>query len=570
MTYIDSVAMLGTQVSPGEPAAVGNKNGIKADLAFASENEQAASFASAYQQAQNAADKDKVGAKAQPEALPRTLPQASDEKTNIDLAEDKDAAAYAVLPMDTEETLGDEGQPFLGDKAQALPGADVPSEPTQSSSADPNNAQPQPQQTVSQDGEQSAAQGSSQSISASVSSSQSDFYQQLFAQLNASTELKTPAQTAPAMAGASAEMRALAPELQRVLSQLTPQQREQLNATLQQFAKEQNLDPQQLAALTQQLEGDAYKGQARSLPGTQGQSIDIGAQLTREPGKSEGLNIKPWQTATTLDSRSLALASSTHVSATASAAQDVELKPGDLISLTQGEEKAVGAKISLEPSLESVPRGRVDGAEGGKIPQLAQALLAQLQAGAASDVSSAIEADLAQWQQLALHTSVQTQAAAQGTALKQPLDPALLQALNITKSDAALQLHQRVNMLLNLSNQEAEIRLDPPELGSMQVRVRSEGEQAHINFVVQNQQAKEALEQSMPRLRELLAQQGLAMGEAQVEQHNQGQGHEQEAFANQSQQGLEADNQTESNGELESPSSAVKNPQAEQGIDFYA
>ena len=37
-----------------------------------------------------------------------------------------------------------------------------------------------------------------------------------------------------------------------------------------------------------------------------------------------------------------------------------------------------------------------------------------------------------------------------------------------------------------------------------------------INFVVQNQQAKEALEQSLPRLRELLMQQGLELGESSI------------------------------------------------------
>ena len=84
------------------------------------------------------------------------------------------------------------------------------------------------------------------------------------------------------------------------------------------------------------------------------------------------------------------------------------------------------------------------------------------------------------------------------------IDPATLQALNIIKSDAAKMLQERVTSMLSINNKEAEIRLDPPEMGSMQIRIRSDAEQAQINFVVQNQQAKEALEQSLPRLRELL------------------------------------------------------------------
>ena len=88
------------------------------------------------------------------------------------------------------------------------------------------------------------------------------------------------------------------------------------------------------------------------------------------------------------------------------------------------------------------------------------------------------------------------------------------------KSDAAKLLQERVSALLSINNKEAEIRLDPPEMGSMQIRIRSDAEQAHINFVVQNQQAKEALEQSMPRLREMLAQQGIELGESSIQQGN--------------------------------------------------
>ncbi|NMM40187.1 flagellar hook-length control protein FliK [Pseudoalteromonas arctica] len=100
------------------------------------------------------------------------------------------------------------------------------------------------------------------------------------------------------------------------------------------------------------------------------------------------------------------------------------------------------------------------------------------------------------------------------------IDPTVLQALNIMKSDAAKLLQERVSALLSINNKEAEIRLDPPEMGSMQIRIRSDAEQAHINFVVQNQQAKEALEQSMPRLREMLAQQGIELGESSIQQGN--------------------------------------------------
>ncbi|WP_462154906.1 flagellar hook-length control protein FliK [Pseudoalteromonas piscicida] len=107
------------------------------------------------------------------------------------------------------------------------------------------------------------------------------------------------------------------------------------------------------------------------------------------------------------------------------------------------------------------------------------------------------------------------------TQTKQATDANLQQAINIARQDAAKELHQRVGLMLNLNNKEAEIRLDPPELGAMQIRIKSDAEQAQVNIVVQNQQAKELLEQSLPRLREMLAEQGIELGDSQIS-HQQG------------------------------------------------
>ncbi|MCG7570981.1 flagellar hook-length control protein FliK [Pseudoalteromonas sp. CNC9-20] len=202
-----------------------------------------------------------------------------------------------------------------------------------------------------------------------------------------------------------------------------------------------------------------------------------------------------------------------------------------------------------------------------KVTQLASALVAHAQGN--TELSSAIEADLAHWQQVQQAATQSTQhSQAQGQTQRMALDPALLQAINITKNDAAQQIQQRVNMMLNLNNQEAEIRLDPPELGSMQVRVRSEGEQAHVNFVVQNQQAKEALEQAMPRLRDLLAQQGLSLGDTNVEQQNQQSAQHDGEQGQGSEHGLLTEQA--SNDENHGLEQQQKNAPMEQGIDFYA
>ncbi|CAM4077130.1 flagellar hook-length control protein FliK [Pseudoalteromonas ostreae] len=149
------------------------------------------------------------------------------------------------------------------------------------------------------------------------------------------------------------------------------------------------------------------------------------------------------------------------------------------------------------------------------------------------------------------------------------IDPTTLQALNIMKSDAAKLLQERVSALLSINNKEAEIRLDPPEMGSMQIRIRSDAEQAQINFVVQNQQAKEALEQSMPRLREMLAQQGIELGESSIQQGSSQSGTGGDGQQNgRGQQANQQQNEEES-GLTQQPIPG-SGQQSSSSIDYYA
>lgn len=55
----------------------------------------------------------------------------------------------------------------------------------------------------------------------------------------------------------------------------------------------------------------------------------------------------------------------------------------------------------------------------------------------------------------------------------------------------------------------ADIRLDPPELGSMQVKVSIQQDQASVSFISANPLVREALDQQATRLREMFAEQGL-------------------------------------------------------------
>lgn len=99
-------------------------------------------------------------------------------------------------------------------------------------------------------------------------------------------------------------------------------------------------------------------------------------------------------------------------------------------------------------------------------------------------------------------------------------------AINIFKQDGQQQLAEKVRWMVNAKSATAEIRLDPPDLGGINIKVNLSGDIAQVNFNVQSAAAKEALDQAAPRLREMLQEQGIELGESVVQQesHNGHQG----------------------------------------------
>ncbi|GAB2995811.1 flagellar hook-length control protein FliK [Psychrosphaera aestuarii] len=88
------------------------------------------------------------------------------------------------------------------------------------------------------------------------------------------------------------------------------------------------------------------------------------------------------------------------------------------------------------------------------------------------------------------------------------------------KQELASNIQQQVGLMMARNMKSIDIRLDPPELGSMQIKLSLGTEQASVSFVVSNQQAKDALENSIPRLRELLEQQGMQLADSNVKKDN--------------------------------------------------
>ena len=95
------------------------------------------------------------------------------------------------------------------------------------------------------------------------------------------------------------------------------------------------------------------------------------------------------------------------------------------------------------------------------------------------------------------------------------------ETISIFRKDFSDAVKDKVMLIISQKLQQFDITLDPPELGNMQVRVNLQGEQASVNFIVQNQQAKEALDQNMNKLKDMLAEQGVDVGDTNVEQQSQ-------------------------------------------------
>lgn len=98
-----------------------------------------------------------------------------------------------------------------------------------------------------------------------------------------------------------------------------------------------------------------------------------------------------------------------------------------------------------------------------------------------------------------------------------------------------MQVGQRLMFMINREMQSAEIRLNPAELGPMEVKVRNDGDRVSVVFQVLNAPVRDAIEQSIPRLREFFAEQGMDLVDVDVSQQGfSGKEEHQEQIARQS------------------------------------
>ncbi|ELI5417534.1 flagellar hook-length control protein FliK [Vibrio parahaemolyticus] len=163
-----------------------------------------------------------------------------------------------------------------------------------------------------------------------------------------------------------------------------------------------------------------------------------------------------------------------------------------------------------------------------------KAINAALSAGALKATASQQDKPESQY---GLAGQLQAAAGQQGVAARAEAAQQAQLPLQLTKELANEQVAEKVQMMMSKNLKNLDIRLDPPELGRMQIRMTMNNDLANVHFTVTNPQARDIIEQTLPRLREMLAQQGMQLADSSVQQQSSGQQQSGYAAAEQNGQG---------------------------------
>ncbi|WP_454441889.1 flagellar hook-length control protein FliK [Vibrio bathopelagicus] len=173
-------------------------------------------------------------------------------------------------------------------------------------------------------------------------------------------------------------------------------------------------------------------------------------------------------------------------------------------------------------------------------------------------------------QQIASAAGVQGIATTGSAPTRAEIQAAQQAPLQLTKELANEQVAEKVQMMMSKNLKNLDIRLDPPELGQMKIRMTMNNDVANVHFTVSNQQARDVIEQTLPRLREMLAQQGMQLADSSVQQQNSGQS--QDSYNNGEQQsGSNRTNDGQGDENLDNGSNLELNVASKRdGISYYA
>lgn len=148
------------------------------------------------------------------------------------------------------------------------------------------------------------------------------------------------------------------------------------------------------------------------------------------------------------------------------------------------------------------------------------------QSRAGISISSSVAAAASQLQQVAQTTassnlSLPLSGLPVDSLMSVGINPAAPAISSVVQNPAWSQgLTNQVAWMVQGNIQSAEIRLNPAHLGPLEVKLSIEDDVARLSFISSHAPVREALDAAMPRLREMLEQQGISLADVDVSQHS--------------------------------------------------
>lgn len=128
-------------------------------------------------------------------------------------------------------------------------------------------------------------------------------------------------------------------------------------------------------------------------------------------------------------------------------------------------------------------------------------------------------------------------------------------------------MSSRVVWMAKEGVQQAELRMNPANLGPVEVKLHVQNDQASVTFLAQQGATREALEQALPRLRESFADSGLQLAHAEVGEHQ----HEQHERSEQTQDSHIFAQASHQDDDIESEAvESVGSAEITAGLSLYA
>ncbi|MCF1184773.1 flagellar hook-length control protein FliK [Marichromatium gracile] len=174
----------------------------------------------------------------------------------------------------------------------------------------------------------------------------------------------------------------------------------------------------------------------------------------------------------------------------------------------EGDDLAV---LSLSPGLTRALQPETDGSREFS----REALFELLQRWGGHDGDSVVEQGRDQDSRFAVSAPTGAGATTQ-SAGAETSRPLVLDFQQLLRPGGERALVERMQWLARAGEDAAEIKLHPPSLGALEVRVAMEGDKANVQFFAANPVAREVLEAALPRLRDSLAQEGMSLGEVTI------------------------------------------------------